>query len=70
MRVSRAARGGALLGAVFGIVYAFGGLVIDALTTGLNQGTALAFLALIGMPVIGAAIGSAIAGSCLLARRG
>ncbi|MTI20678.1 hypothetical protein E1176_06565 [Fulvivirga sp. RKSG066] len=55
---------GALIGLVCGILYAFGGLVIDALvsagvlspeamsTPGLSIGTLLAFGALIGMPVI------------------
>ena len=54
---------GALVGLIFGIIYSFGGLIIDALvsmgwvttteTPGLSYGTILAFGALIGMPVIG-----------------
>ena len=45
-------------GLIAGILYAFGGAVYDVLTTGsVNLGTALAFLALIGMPVVFAAIG-------------
>jgi hypothetical protein len=52
-----------LLGLLAGILYAFGGLIIDALVTmgwiitsetpGLSYGTVLAFGALIGMPLIG-----------------
>ncbi|MDM9630618.1 hypothetical protein [Robiginitalea aurantiaca] len=55
------------LGLVAGIVYAFGGLILDALvslgwmnsdeTPGLSYGTVLAFGALIGMPVIFAVFG-------------
>ena len=51
-----------VLGLFAGILYAFGGLVIDALvsagwitcaeTPGLGFGTVLAFLALIGMPLV------------------
>jgi hypothetical protein len=57
----------ALLGLVAGIVYAFGGLFFDLLITlnliasvetpGLGWGTALAFGALIGMPIIFALAG-------------
>ena len=53
---------GAFAGLAAGIVYSFGGLIIDTLvtkgiitsteTSGLSQGTALAFGALIGMPII------------------
>ena len=53
---------GGLAGLVAGILYSFGGLVIDALVTlqvittqetpGLSYGTVLAFGALIGMPLI------------------
>jgi len=35
----------------------FGGAIYDALTIGLNLGTALAFFALIGMPISYAAFG-------------
>ena len=43
----------ALIGLIAGIVYSFGGAILDILTTGsVNSGTALAFLALIGMPII------------------
>jgi len=57
----------ALLGFVAGILYSFGGLLIDTLvslgwystpeTPGLSFGTILAFGALIGMPLIFASIG-------------
>lgn len=59
-----------LAGLLCGILYSFGGLIIDALvslgwvttseTPGLSYGTVLAFGALIGMPLIGA-----VAGFCL-----
>ena len=60
---------GVLIGLVCGILYAFGGLVIDALvslqvlsptamsTPGLSFGTILAFGALVGMPLILGSIG-------------
>jgi hypothetical protein len=58
---------GALIGLACGILYSFGGLIIDALVTlgwitsaetpGLSYGTVLAFGALIGMPVIFAVAG-------------
>ena len=47
----------AKIGLVLGVLYSFGGAVYDFFTTGLNGGTALAFLALIGMPFIFALIG-------------
>lgn len=47
----------AVLGLACGVVYAFGGLISDALTTGLNTGTALAFGALVGMPLVFGAAG-------------
>ena len=60
---------GAMAGLAAGVLYSFGGAVIDALvsaglittdeTPGLSAGTALAFLALIGMPVIFAGFGLA-----------
>jgi hypothetical protein len=40
-----------LIGLIAGILYSFGGLIYDVFTIGLNFGTALAFLALIGMPI-------------------
>ena len=58
---------GLLIGLVFGVIYSFGGLIIDSLVTlqwitsnetpGLSYGTILAFGALIGMPLIGAFFG-------------
>ena len=48
----------ALVGFLAGIFYSFGGLIYDLLSTGsVNSGTALAFFALLGMPVIFAAFG-------------
>lgn len=47
----RTARSMAVVGLVCGALYAFGGLIYDLSTTGPNLGTALAFLALVGMPV-------------------
>lgn len=46
-----------LIGFVAGIIYSFGGAIYDIFTIGLNLGTALAFLALIGMPIIFATFG-------------
>ena len=60
---------GALIGLICGILYSFGGLIIDVLvsggllssaameTPGLSYGTVLAFGALVGMPVIFATAG-------------
>lgn len=58
---------GASVGLLLGIVYSVGGLVIDTLVTlgwmtstetpGLSYGTLLAFGALVGMPLICAAVG-------------
>jgi len=58
---------GALLGLIAGIIYSFGGLLIDTFVTigwitssetpGLSSGTLLAFGALIGMPIIGTVAG-------------
>jgi len=48
----------ALVGCLAGILYSFGGAIYDLISTGrLNPGSALAFLALIGMPIIFSAIG-------------
>lgn len=63
---------GFLLGLLAGVIYSFGGLVVDTLvsldvlaaetfeTPGLSKGTLLAFGALIGMPIIGAGFGLAL----------
>ncbi len=60
---------GLILGLAAGILYSFGGLIIDTLvslewitsseTPGLSYGTVLAFGALIGMPIIFAVFGFA-----------
>ena len=57
----------AIVGLIAGILYSFGGAAIDVLvsigwitsaeTPGVSYGTALAFLALIGMPIIFATFG-------------
>jgi hypothetical protein len=47
----RLARWMTYLGLVCGVLYSVGGLVYDMLTIGLNWGTAMAFMALVGMPV-------------------
>ena len=46
------ARWMAWLGLACGVLYSVGGLFYDLYTTGLNGGTAMAFGALIGMPLI------------------
>jgi hypothetical protein len=47
-----------LLGLLAGILYSFGGLLHDIFVSGgVNTGTALAFLALVGMPFIAATAG-------------
>ena len=46
-----------ILGLGAGILYSVGGAVYDYNTTGLNTGTALAFLALIGMPLLFGTLG-------------
>ena len=58
---------GSLIGLICGILYSFGGLILDIFvsngwvttqeTPGLSFGTVLAFGALIGMPIIGATFG-------------
>lgn len=47
----------AFIGLICGILYAFGGAIYELLTGTLNSGTTLAFLALIGMPILFAAFG-------------
>lgn len=46
------ARWMAYLGLVCGVLYSVGGLVVDVLTIGLNWDTAMAFMALVGMPIV------------------
>jgi ABC-type proline/glycine betaine transport system permease subunit len=41
-----------LLGVLCGILYSVGGFIYDLFTVGLNYGSALAFLALLGMPLL------------------
>lgn len=53
---------GAIIGLVLGAIYSVGGFFVDVMGPGLNAGTALAFLALIGMPVMFAAAGLLIGG--------
>ncbi len=48
---------GAGIGIIAGMLYAFGGFIYEASTGALNSGTALAFFALIGMPIIFAFFG-------------
>jgi len=50
--------GGAAVGLLLGILYAFGGAFMDYVSSGsLNLGSALAFFAILGMPVIFATCG-------------
>ena len=48
---------GAALGLIAGILYSFGGAIYDLSTSTPNSGTAIAFLALLGMPAIFAVCG-------------
>lgn len=48
----RVAKWMAYLGLVCGVLYSVGGLVVDLLTIGLNWGTAMAFMAIVGMPIL------------------
>ena len=47
----------AFVGLIAGILYAFGGAIYELLTGTLNSGTAIAFLALIGMPIMFSIVG-------------
>jgi hypothetical protein len=49
----------ATVGLMAGAVYSFGGFFYDLTSGGLNRGTALAFMALVGMPLAFAAFGLA-----------
>jgi hypothetical protein len=49
---TRLAKWMAYLGLVCGVLYSVGGLIFDLQTVGLNWGTAMAFMALVGMPVL------------------
>ena len=51
----------AFWGLAAGLVYSFGGALIDLIETGsLNRGTAIAFLAVVGMPALFALFGLAL----------
>lgn len=63
-----AARWMAYVGFACGVIYSVGGLILDLTTIGLNRGTALAFLALIGMPVLFAAFGFLVGALFAMAR--
>lgn len=54
---TRLARWMAYLGLACGVFYSVGGLFYDLLTIGLNWGSAMAFMALVGMPLIFATSG-------------
>lgn len=47
----------AFVGLIAGLIYAIGGAIYDILTGAVGYGTALAFLAMLGMPVLFAAAG-------------
>ena len=49
----------ACLGLVCGVLYSVGGLVYDMLTIGLNWGTAMAFMALVGVLFISPSVSAA-----------
>ena len=67
---TRVARWMAYVGFVCGVLYSVGGLVIDMLTIGLNWGTAMAFMALVGMPVVFGMFGFLCGGLIALVARG
>ena len=45
------------IGLICGVFYAIGGFFVDLFTIGLNEGTVLAFGALLGMPLLFGAAG-------------
>lgn len=47
----------ALVGLILGIFYSVGGFLFELATGSLNAGTALAFLALLGMPLMAGLLG-------------
>jgi hypothetical protein len=47
----------AFVGLIAGILYSFGGAIYELLTGTLNSGTALAFFALIGIPLLFGVVG-------------
>ena len=50
----------ALIGLAFGLVYTIGGFFIDLFSTGLNEGTILASMSLVVMPILAAIPGMLI----------
>lgn len=50
----------AIVGLLAGLVYALGGAIYDIMTGAVGSGTALAFLAILGMPVLFAAAGAGV----------
>ena len=66
---TRLARSMAYLGLACGVLYSVGGLVMDALTIGLHRGTALAFMAIVGMPLIFGTVGFIVGGLVALGAR-
>lgn len=67
---TRLARWMAYVGLVCGVLYSVGGFFVDMLTIGLNWGTAMAFGALVGMPVIFGAFGFLCGAVIALVARG
>lgn len=66
----RAAKWMTYLGLACGVLYSFGGFIVDLLTIGLNWGTAMAFGALVGMPVLFGSFGFLCGALVALAFRG
>ena len=60
----------ACVGLVCGVLYSVGGLIIDVVTIGLNWGTAMAFVALSGMPVIFGTFGFLLGALIAIVARG
>ena len=56
------------IGLICGILYSVGGFIYEALRGMLNPGTALAFFALLGMPLLFAAAGVSWMLACLWQR--
>lgn len=67
---TKVARWMVYLGLLCGVLYSFGGLVVDSLTIGLNWGTAMAFLAIVGMPVMFGAFGFLLGALIAIVARG
>ena len=54
---TKSAKWMAFVGFAVGLLYSVGGFFYDLFTIGLNWGTALAFMALVGMPVLFGTVG-------------